>query len=284
MARFINGFFGEQVPVDQRLTITVIFGNEDYVFPARPFWDDSLKEPVAYWKDKSADIAFPRSLGPIPSNVFVQVDTMEFVAPGATMPFPRVTANTNLAIRPFTNPKFEPVVTAAPAPSPARMMIPQIPDRAIVAELAPSAAAPAPSQPITRAAGTRMTVSPEFVQSLVDKWPNYFRFPQYPQGSVSTSAASEVATPDREVAQDRTIRTVEDLRSGASIQKVAAYCVQQAPEGGASTGAMVPVDANCNCPEGFTRVGECAKPQSDSSKWWLLLLAGAGIYYWSRRK
>lgn len=296
MARFINGFFGEAVPADQRLTITVILGRQDYVFPAKALWDDSLEFPEALWGDKSAQISFPRRLGPIPENVFVRVDSMQFITPGFRMPFKGVTANMDLAIRPGSAsetaaptsqpPASFPVSQLPAAFMPRSLIDQQIPDAAIVAEPAPSSAtAPvAVQQPVQRAPGTRITVSKEWADQLLARWPGYFNFPEYRQGSVSTSAAIESTTVDRTGIGGREVRTIEDMRAEATLQKVAAYCVQQAPEGGASTGAMVPVDANCNCPEGFSRVGECPKPKSDSSKWWLALLAGAGVYYWYKRR
>jgi hypothetical protein len=130
-------------------------------------------------------------------------------------------------------------------------------------------------------------VKQQWIDQLVEQWPSYFQFPDQPQGSVSTSSAVESASPDRVAAQEagRRIVPIEQRQAEVPAQKVAAYCVKQAPEGVARTGAMVPVDANCNCPEGYSRVGECLKAQpAESSKWWLWLLAGAGVYYWYNRR
>lgn len=163
----------------------------------------------------------------------------------------------------------------APTPSPTRSMMPSEPP--------PSGASAANLQ---RQAGMRVTVSPEFVDSLVQKFPQYFNFPNQPQGSVSTSTAVESTSIDRTGIGARAPVPIEQRRAESPTQKVAAYCVQQAPEGGASTGNMVPVDANCQCPEGYSRVGECPPKQeaAGGSKWWILLLAGAGIWAYSRRK
>lgn len=158
-------------------------------------------------------------------------------------------------------------------------------DRTLVSDSTPvTTVDPSTPQVTQREPASRLIVSEDFVNQLLQKYPQYFSFPDYAQGSVSTSAALESTTVDRTGIGGREVRTIEDMRAEAPPQKIAAYCVQIAPEDGASTGAMVPVDANCNCPEGFRRVGECAKPQSDSSKWWLWLLAGAGVIYWYRRK
>lgn len=189
--------------------------------------------------------------------------------------------------------------TAAPAPAavaPARAaLMPSIPDRALVSEPSPAPAV-TPSQPmpsgaspanLQRQAGSRVTVSPQFVESLVQKWPSYFQFPAQSQGAFSTDPVDPGTLQSaRAGAGARAIVPIEKRQAEVPAQKVAAYCVQQAPEGGASTGNMVPVDANCNCPQGYTRVGECPKQQESSggSKWWILLLVGAGAWAYSRRK
>lgn len=188
---------------------------------------------------------------------------------------------------------------------PSSMLMPGIPDRALVTDSGPgvmtepsmtsSASTSSASMPsgasaadLQRQPGSRVAVTPEVVEALVREWPNYFYFAKQAQGSVSTSAAVEATLADRVAAQEagRRIVPIEQRQGEASVQKVAAYCVQQAPEGGASTGNMVPVDANCGCPQGYSRVGECPKTQDSAggSKWWILLLVGAGVWAYSRRK
>jgi len=183
----------------------------------------------------------------------------------------------------------------AAAAAAAATMPQQIPAEALVQEPAPSSRSMMPSAPpptgaaaadLQRGPGTRVTVSPEFVDSLVEKFPQYFNFPDQPQGSVSTSSASEATSVDRPGSFVREPIPLEQLREGAPTYRVAtpAYCLKKVPEGMVGTGEMAPVDANCNCPEGFERIGQCPVPQSSGSKWWILLLVGAGVWAYSRRK
>lgn len=185
----------------------------------------------------------------------------------------------------------------------ASMFMPEIPDRALVTDsgrgsmtdagMTSSASTPSASIPsgasaadLQRQPGSRVAVTPEVVEALVREWPNYFYFAKQAQGSVSTSAAVESTSVETPGVGGREVQTIEEMRAENPAQRVAAYCVQQAAQGGASTGNMVPVDANCGCPEGYVRVGECPKPQDSAggSKWWILLLVGAGVWAYSRRK